>query len=525
MTTEPYAASDAPTNRSFATYLHASDRVRLDTEAATARQERDDALDNLQELRTKLDRARRQRDDLHQELAQTRDALGRAGIQSATASTPELVDLLATEREQLRAESNRAHGLVITAERETQEIATELAQERTDHQVALRKLDSLRRQLDDMTATAAGFADERDQARRERDEALSRLDLDAWNSLTTERDQWKRTAHHLIAAAPAADHAHRQLRAIREARTHRCGTDCTEGGCDFDLAAFIDRIDEILNEPATPGLGSPCRAQEQRADGGALDADALADAMERAESVRIDSRDVVWRPLDDGWHHPIYGTLIAAALEEEYGPTRAVLFIDQDETAPAADVDQAAIDGLLHNVRRSLNTATNDDERAEAIGMLLDGWYAAWPDSALTDPHAPLAGELVRVLGAQEPPVDARRRHALAFNAITRTLADWGPFVALSVREQCAEAVLAALDSDDQTGLGDPPPAVVSSVIAVPSRYARAAGAPHAQNEVRDWVRLRTGSGREYQGHRAAACPGDGVVGHQHDVRCVEQEG
>ncbi|MEU5945116.1 hypothetical protein ABZ793_06085 [Micromonospora sp. NPDC047465] len=48
----PYAAGDAaPTHRpSFATYLDASDRVRLDARAATAEQERDDALDQLREL-------------------------------------------------------------------------------------------------------------------------------------------------------------------------------------------------------------------------------------------------------------------------------------------------------------------------------------------------------------------------------------------------------------------------------------------------------------------------------------------
>ncbi|MFY1658555.1 hypothetical protein [Micromonospora sp. WMMD1274] len=65
----------------------------------------------------------------------------------------------------------------------------------------------------------------------------------------------------------------------------------------------------------------------------------------------------------------------------------------------------------------------------------------------------------------------------------------------------------------------------VSSVIAVPSRFARAAGAAHGQNDARDWVRLYTGSGRQYEGYRSASCPGDGVAGHQHDVRCVDREG
>ena len=57
-----------------------------------------------------------------------------------------------------------------------------------------------------------------------------------------------------------------------------------------------------------------------------------------------------------------------------------------------------SIEILLANVTRSLTNATDDDERAEAVEMLLDGWYAAWPDSAVTSPSTPLSGELVRLL-------------------------------------------------------------------------------------------------------------------------------
>ncbi|WP_123605513.1 hypothetical protein [Micromonospora sp. Llam0] len=34
-------------------------------------------------------------------------------------------------------------------------------------------------------------------------------------------------------------------------------------------------------------------------------------------------------------------------------------------------------------------------------------------------------------------------------------------------------------------------------------------------------VRLTTGTGRTVEGYRAATCPGDGMAGHRHDVRCV----
>ncbi|MDG4749330.1 MULTISPECIES: hypothetical protein [Micromonospora] len=70
----------------------------------------------------------------------------------------------------------------------------------------------------------------------------------------------------------------------------------------------------------------------------------------------------------------------------------------------------------------------------------------------------------------------------------------------------------------------------VSSVIAVDARFARAAnGQPRYARAAGhpaggDWVRLRTGSGRQYEGYRSESCPGDGVSGHQHDVRCVDGE-
>ncbi|WFF07235.1 hypothetical protein O7622_01140 [Micromonospora sp. WMMD1076] len=137
---------------------------------------------------------------------------------------------------------------------------------------------------------------------------------------------------------------------------------------------------------------------------------------------------------------------------------------DDDGAVWGTSVNGASLDGLLANVSRSLATAVDDAERAEAIEMLLDGWYAAWPDSAVTSPSFPLAAQLVRLLRP------------------------------------------------------------VSSTIAVSGRFARAAGAAHGQNDGRDWVRLRTGSGRQHEGHRSQSCPGDGVIGHQHDVRCVDPE-
>ncbi|MEU8186038.1 hypothetical protein [Micromonospora carbonacea] len=60
--------------------------------------------------------------------------------------------------------------------------------------------------------------------------------------------------------------------------------------------------------------------------------EAFADAMERAETVRIDSRDVIWRPASGGqWQHPLYGLVDADELEAEHGPTRQALLLNTDE--------------------------------------------------------------------------------------------------------------------------------------------------------------------------------------------------
>mgnify|MGYP002350404199 CR=1 FL=1 len=67
---------------------------------------------------------------------------------------------------------------------------------------------------------------------------------------------------------------------------------------------------------------------------------------------------------------------------------------------------------------------------------------------------------------------DARRRHTAAFNALSRTLTLVDPFMPLSVRERCAEAVLAALD-----GL-EPTASAPKDLAALADRIAQAIGDP-----------------------------------------------
>ncbi|MEU8264454.1 hypothetical protein AB0C02_28010 [Micromonospora sp. NPDC048999] len=122
---------------------------------------------------------------------------------------------------------------------------------------------------------------------------------------------------------------------------------------------------------------------------------ALADVIRRCDSGvpfgAGGSRHTGWIRADvvDGWR---------ALLAEHACPCKPDA---PEHRHGAGGYTPEDVNTLLANVARSLTAARDDDERAEAIEMLLSGWYAAWPDSAVTDPHAPLAGELLRLLTGQ----------------------------------------------------------------------------------------------------------------------------
>lgn len=69
----------------------------------------------------------------------------------------------------------------------------------------------------------------------------------------------------------------------------------------------------------------------------------------------------------------------------------------QNEPADADDVHQ-----LLDDATRAFADATTSGERVEVIRDLLDGWYGAWPTSAVTDPHEGIAHQIVALVHAAE---------------------------------------------------------------------------------------------------------------------------
>lgn len=167
--------------------------------------------------------------------------------------------------------------------------------------------------------------------------------------------------------------------------------------------------------------------------------------------------------------------------------------------------------------------AVRDDARRILDALAAAGRLAPTDPDALPGPHA-----LVATAGGRtvEHPADC--------TVATPT----GPVLICLVdelaRTELADSTLPAgryevwaADEADHTGrhlrIGDrlDVDAHTSSTIAASNRFARAAAGQG--DDGRDWVRLRTGSGRQYEGHRSATCPGDGVAGHQHDIRCVDQ--
>lgn len=85
------------------------------------------------------------------------------------------------------------------------------------------------------------------------------------------------------------------------------------------------------------------------------------------------------------------------------------------EYDPADDEDaQATAQTLIDDATKAFAAADSSSERVEVIRDLLAGWYAAWPKSAVTDPHEPIAWQLVSLICAAEARASAPRQQLLA---------------------------------------------------------------------------------------------------------------
>ncbi|GLY21674.1 hypothetical protein [Micromonospora sp. NBRC 101691] len=132
---------------------------------------------------------------------------------------------------------------------------------------------------------------------------------------------------------------------------------------------------------------------------------------------------------------------LAEAVEELLNAVRAV-----NGPAPRAQ----GPDDLTDRLAAALAEALRRHDGSGVAPGTLDGWralLAEHADRSLAAGWTAEADRLDQAAGLRPVAAD-RRRHALAFNALSRVLAQQAEFVPLSVRERCAEAVLAALEAD-----------------------------------------------------------------------------
>lgn len=90
------------------------------------------------------------------------------------------------------------------------------------------------------------MSDELEQVRAERDAARAELaivEADARAAFAAVVPGWDSPDALLAAHDELAAFAER----VRNARAHSCDQSCIEGGCDFDVAGFVDRVDDALS--------------------------------------------------------------------------------------------------------------------------------------------------------------------------------------------------------------------------------------------------------------------------------------
>lgn len=120
--------------------------------------------------------------------------------------------------------------------------------------------------------------------------------------------------------------------------------------------------------------------------------------------------------------------------------------VPQPDTGAQDDGDAEVVQTLLAGALANLGVAHTDNERAEAIADLLEGWYDLWPDTAVTSPHEPIAGELVRLLRVVDeakarPLPDAVAMPDLTDEDVAEFTAAWGDRWGRTGALESAEAI------------------------------------------------------------------------------------
>lgn len=316
-------------------------------------------------------------------------------IKHRTAATAETTDphagcqAIEAERDNLRIQLGRAEAETRNMVRDRDEVIAERDQARAATTAAERKHGEALAVITAAWAAlnAAGtrgpgsLADHIRQLVAQRDQALDRLDDEAWERVTAERDAARQIADQLRTSL-------RRARANSERLRH--ALDITRDGVeliDRALSSVDAQPAQTAAERRDGGDGQPGQgdgATEAHGDAEGDDdaeaerdrCEALADALERAQTIRIDAHGTVWHTAPDGhWHHRIYGTRTLARLDEIFGQTRLALLIDideQDAPSPGSGPDRAQ------------GPSRPADWEQKAINAVTDAWTHVEDDAAVT---------------------------------------------------------------------------------------------------------------------------------------------
>ncbi|WP_194821282.1 hypothetical protein [Micromonospora sp. S-DT3-3-22] len=313
----------------------------------------------------------RERDEALSTITDAWAALNAAGYAHPVASVADLIRQCAVDRDSTASRLNQARATAHALEVERDDLRIQLHREQADGRAmmrdrdeVIRERDKAREQLDNVTADldhAQSVADRLREQLRANGTLLTRL-----RDLAEQADRaW--AAHDTVGEPAPADNpavlpavlraAARDLRLLAD--------DHAADSLGFGIGWAADRLDAWADNPDDDGT-----AERD-------DCERLADAMERAESVRIDTRDVIWRTAPDGrWQHPLYGLHTLDEIHDKYGQTCTALML---ATEPEDEEEE---------VGRCEHDVSLDDECRQC---LIDTYG---PDAGDSQPavHAPSPG-------------------------------------------------------------------------------------------------------------------------------------
>lgn len=279
---------------------------------------------------------------------------------------------------------------------------------------------------------AAGDHSRWPQARREAQDLAQRL-VDEIGHPVTDEDALGPTYREQLAHAEAArDRAHFELNRVYTAGLYIA--DCLERHADSSGSAAVSGFAADLRAVLTGAR------QQGSADPDGIPAAAAGHGRSAVSGGEPVERDRTWSHWDCNGNQvriapgaPMYencwivsaaagGTILTRAAATDLYAWLGQVLRQAAPTGP--DQPEPLTVQQLDQHRADYAAADTDTTRADVLGDLLADWYQAWPDSAATDPHQPIAAEILRIVAttpASSTPGPATR--AIALGAAARLMA------------------------------------------------------------------------------------------------------